>query len=183
MPSKSKQKGNRWERAAAKTLSDWWGQPFVRSPNSGALRWNNVAFTYGDLIPPEDFPCVSECKSYTYKNLLLLLHSQDVGPSSPLGWWAQAQADTIRARSETNRNLFPLLLIKQNRRPTLICLERNFFDRLNTDLPRFTVIRPDLPIWDFTTCLLDDFLQSVSKEQFLLAGVENGEHSSAPNNR
>lgn len=77
MSSKSKTKGNNFERDVAKQLTEIYGKTFTRVPNSGAFvgglnsaRKENLSETQtkiykGDLIPPDDFPClVLECKFY-----------------------------------------------------------------------------------------------------------------------
>lgn len=77
MPSKSKSKGNAWEREICKFLSDLYGSNFTRVPNSGAytggknftrknsLTENQIKMFKGDIIPPDDwnhFNC--EAKNY-----------------------------------------------------------------------------------------------------------------------
>ena len=59
-------KGNKFERDIAKLLSKWYRKPFHRMPSSGALRWNDVIFTFGDLLPPSDLNCIIECKSLSF---------------------------------------------------------------------------------------------------------------------
>jgi len=77
MSSKSKTKGSSYEREIAKFLSETYGEPFVRVPNSGAyiggsnshrknfLDGNQAKSFKGDIIAPDSwikFNC--ECKSY-----------------------------------------------------------------------------------------------------------------------
>ena len=76
MASKSKSKGNRYERQVADFLTNQYGDSFVRVPNSGAFiggsnasrrskltEYQNKAFK-GDIIPPDDFNIIIECKNY-----------------------------------------------------------------------------------------------------------------------
>ena len=68
MPSKGKTKGNSWEREVASFLTDLYGEPFVRVPNSGAFiggknhhRKSNLSEEQirgfkGDIIPGPSFP-------------------------------------------------------------------------------------------------------------------------------
>ena len=68
MPSKGKAKGNGWEREVAAFLTDLYGEPFVRVPNSGAFiggknqhRKSNLSEEQirgfkGDIIPGPSFP-------------------------------------------------------------------------------------------------------------------------------
>jgi hypothetical protein len=77
MTSKSKVKGNSWEREVAKHLSEMYSEPFIRVPNSGAyiggantkrkefLHEGQIRSFKGDIIPGESFPKFNcECKSY-----------------------------------------------------------------------------------------------------------------------
>jgi hypothetical protein len=77
MPSAAKQKGNAWERAVAKDLSETFNENFIRVPNSGAytgganvyridqLTEQQKRMMDGDIMVP---PCLSrfkiECKNY-----------------------------------------------------------------------------------------------------------------------
>ena len=68
MPSKGKAKGNGWEREVATSLTELYGEPFVRVPNSGAFiggknahRKSNLSEEQirgfkGDIIPGPSFP-------------------------------------------------------------------------------------------------------------------------------
>lgn len=77
MSSKSKNKGNSWERDVANHLSTLYKSKFIRVPNSGAfiggknntrkefLHEGQIRMMKGDIIPPDKwkfFNC--ECKSY-----------------------------------------------------------------------------------------------------------------------
>ena len=77
MSSKSKTKGNTWERDVANHLSALYKSKFIRVPNSGAfiggknntrkefLHEGQIRMMKGDIIPPDNwkhFNC--ECKSY-----------------------------------------------------------------------------------------------------------------------
>ena len=77
MSSKSKTKGNSYEREIAKFLSDTYGEPFVRVPNSGAyiggsnshrknfLDGNQAKSFKGDITPPDSWSNFNaECKNY-----------------------------------------------------------------------------------------------------------------------
>lgn len=113
-----KLKGNAFEREVARRLTAWWGKPFHRSPNSGALRWNGDLWTYGDLVPPEEANLIVECKHYATLDLASLLFNGDTCPI--LGWWKQLQEDVQRAEKELNRPLIGLLVMKANHRPALL---------------------------------------------------------------
>mgnify|MGYP003346172910 CR=1 FL=1 len=77
MSSKSKTKGNSWEREVANHLSELYKSKFIRVPSSGAfvggknkvrkefLHEGQIRLMKGDIIPPDKwkfFNC--ECKSY-----------------------------------------------------------------------------------------------------------------------
>ena len=74
MPSRSKTKGDSFERAIAKRLTDAFGEPFIRSAGSGAWRGGKNASRMapeaairdrtGDITCPEGIPLVIECKRY-----------------------------------------------------------------------------------------------------------------------
>lgn len=64
--AKSKPKGSNYELKTAKRLTDWWGEPFHRTPGSGS--WSsthNSDHQAGDIIAPihSKFPFVVECKN------------------------------------------------------------------------------------------------------------------------
>lgn len=77
MTSKSKNKGNSWERDVAKHLTNLYGETFIRAPGSGAyvggsntkrkeyLHEGQIRSFKGDIIPGQSFPKFNaECKSY-----------------------------------------------------------------------------------------------------------------------
>jgi len=76
MASKSKEKGKRYERQVADFLSRQFDEKFIRVPNSGAFVGGKNAFrrqeladsrttTFrGDIIPPDNWNLVIECKNY-----------------------------------------------------------------------------------------------------------------------
>lgn len=77
MPSPSKAKGSSFERDVAKFLTDLYGEPFTRVPNSGAyigasnahrkefLHEGQIRSFKGDIIPGQSFPKMNiECKAY-----------------------------------------------------------------------------------------------------------------------
>lgn len=78
MTSKSKAKGSGWERDVAKFLTETYGEPFMRVPNSGAytggtnssrkilMSDGQIRHMKGDIVPPDTwnhFNC--ECKNYS----------------------------------------------------------------------------------------------------------------------
>ena len=167
MPSASKVKGNKNERDVAASLSAWWGEEFKRTPNSGALRWKGASWTYGDILPPESFPAVVECKHYEGVDLDEVIRCAPT-PHNILGWWKETTADSYRCYSETALPVQPILVYKQNRIPRRIVIEAEFFIALGgrgLKLPAFWVSMPEhepLAILDFKS-----FLETVSRDLFL----------------
>lgn len=86
MPSKSKNKGNTFEREISKFLSDLYGESFVRVVTSGAftggknvvrkeyLSENQIRSHKGDIVPPDDwkyFNCEAKFyQDFPFHNLL-----------------------------------------------------------------------------------------------------------------
>ena len=102
MPHPSKSKGNRWESECCRLLSDAFGDSFIRVPNSGAytggknaarvngLSGNQVAALRGDIISPQGWRIIWECKHVKPGTISDILE----GPSSAIQkWWKQANAD------------------------------------------------------------------------------------------
>lgn len=89
MSSPQKAKGSSYEREVAKFLSDLYGEPFVRVPNSGAfiggsnqhrkqkLSENQIKGFKGDIIPPDSWTKFNaEAKSYADFPFHLVLTSE-----------------------------------------------------------------------------------------------------------
>lgn len=170
MPSASKTKGNANENAVAKLLSDWWGETFKRTPNSGALRWNGASWTYGDLLPPESFPAVVECKFYASVDVDAIIRTKPT-ESNILGWWLEAHADALRCYEETKTPAQPILIYKANRVPRRIILEADFFVAMGgrqLKIPALWISHPEMP-GPLVMLSLDEFLTHVSRDSFLQA--------------
>lgn len=176
MPTKGKAKGNRNESLVADKLSAWWGTPFKRIPNSGALRWNGVTFTYGDLLIPTDFPFIVECKHYKYVDLDELLR-KDITQGSITKWWSQVTEDVGRCLAETGKQMRPMLIFKANNRPHRVCIDSLTFHQMSpanhygvlTNLTieyPLTSNRKSIVIAD-----LSDFLTTYTKEDILAANL------------
>jgi hypothetical protein len=179
MPSKSKSKGNKNEYLVRDLFTAWYGKPFVKAPNSGALRWNGIMWTYGDLIPPEDFPFVVEAKHYEELSCEEILGRRQrsrpgqpaLPPSFGTGkveefWYDQVKQDAARATSELGRPIEPLLVYKQDFRRPRICLDALLFQRfpgeLRKELICFWVYIPEKT--PFMVLDFEFFLEKVSPE-------------------
>jgi hypothetical protein len=167
VPAASKIKGNKNERDIAKALSTWWGESFNRTPNSGALRWKGASWTYGDILPPESFPAVVECKHYANVDLDEVIRCTPT-PHNILGWWKETTDDSYRCYKETGIPVQPILVYKQNRTPRRIVIEAEFFIAMGgrkLHLPTFWISMPGsepLAVLDFKA-----FLAAVPRELFL----------------
>ena len=138
MSNKSKVKGNNYEREICEKFTKWYervysGEVFNRVPSSGALRWNGKTFRYSDILPPENFRCLIECKHhkkitiYDFFTKLPKKANQDV-----VSWWnCQVLVDIQRCFDDTGQLLIPLLVFKKDRNPSLIVMERRLFKALN----------------------------------------------------
>ena len=126
--AKSKQKGNANEHAVAKIFTEWSGLEFHKMPASGALRWGNSTWTFGDLIPPENFPVVIECKHWHDVSVEEMLGAQKNPPGSGriVEWWQQAVRDSIRCTELLGIHSEPLLVWKRDYGRHRICLRVEF---------------------------------------------------------
>jgi hypothetical protein len=129
-PSKSKRKGNSYETEISKLLTRWWGSQFRRIPNSGALRWKDSIWTYGDLLVPEDFKGLIECKHHHEVDLSEVLRKGLDKGKITKWWFKQACVDAIRARNEMKISIEPFLIWKRDYTPSLFCMRNTFFRQL-----------------------------------------------------
>jgi hypothetical protein len=165
MTSKSKNKGNTHERDVADKLSQWYGDKFLRIPNSGALRWGGAAWVYGDLLPPEGFPYVMECKHYAE-----IIFEEVLGTkSSPSGcsrvsewWYTQAVPDAERALRETGKKVLPLLLWKADYRPIRLSMDAGDYMRLEAHRKLVSVMTAIPNRSPFVTVNMEEFLAVVT---------------------
>ena len=174
MPSPSKTKGNHNETVVAEILTKWWGSPFKRMPTSGALRWKGAAFTYGDLITPEDFPFIVECKHYAKVDVDELLR-KDWDQGLITWWWQQVLDDCKRYNTDTGKTLQPMLVWKANNRPHRICVLRRI---LSSFMPvkRLRTIEfyePGKEAWVMSMFDLQEFLAEYTKEDILAANLSS----------
>lgn len=166
MTSKSKGKGNAHERDVADKLTQWYGEKFLRIPNSGALRWQGAAWVYGDLLPPEGFPFVMECKHYAeivFEEVLGTKNSPS-GCSRVSEWWfTQAVPDADRAHRETGKQVLPLLFWKADYRPIRLTMWLEDFVRIPSAYAKLVTVITAIPHRrPFVTVNLDEFLAVVT---------------------
>ncbi len=166
MPHPSKNKGNSNERKIAEILTAWWGTEFKRTPGSGSLRWLGASWTYGDLLPPEDFLGSVECKHYKSIDLDEILRTAPT-ENNILGWWREAREDSNRCYQETGIWVQPILIYKQNYRPFRLVLEADFCAACGgrkLNIPAFWCSLPEAS--SFVILDLRQFLEVVSPQDF-----------------
>jgi hypothetical protein len=91
--SRSKDKAYAHETRIAKVLSKWAGQTFMRTPSSGSMRWGGGRWIYADIVPPEDFPILCECKHHADMSIEGVL----VQDNKIIEWWRQTEESYHRA--------------------------------------------------------------------------------------
>ena len=112
----SRAKGNRFENKVAKMLNERFEtDEFCRSPGSGAFATTHKLpkhlQLYGDLITPEKFRFVIECKKgYNSEGISELLNPK----SNTLSMIAQASRDSVRANKKF------LLIVGQDRKDPIV---------------------------------------------------------------
>lgn len=122
------------ERTVAKQLGTWWGCEFRRTPSSGA--WGKQTFSkhsskasdnfHGDIVAPKEakFPFSVECKAYKEVELYKALY----GSSNIYSWWSQCVNDTPKG-------MYPMLVMKENRKAPLVAISDKCYKRLVGSLP------------------------------------------------
>lgn len=133
MTSKSKLKGNTWERDICKLLSENLGGIFTRTPHSGAFIGGKNSFrkqtlsessirTYkGDIVPPSSFPFFNiEAKNYNDFQFHQLFSE-----SKQLDSWI---AQTLEPADEFDINL---TVFKVSRKGSWIAFEEKLFSKFN----------------------------------------------------
>ncbi|WP_144880510.1 putative PDDEXK endonuclease [Gluconacetobacter diazotrophicus] len=122
-----KNKGNKWERDVANLFSEHYKNTykiensFRRNPDSGSFVGGSNSkrvqthtnLNFGDILTPDDFQYVIECKSYkeapSFKSLLTSNKQLD-------SWFSQASQDADLANKK------PIVIVKYNRTPPVVWL-------------------------------------------------------------
>ncbi len=152
MPSKSKAKGNNNEYDVRDRLSAWYGKPFSKTPNSGAMRWNGNLWTYGDLIPPEELHWVFECKHYsevTFDDMLgrrTNKSKKNLNPCPEFGtglvadwWYSQTVVDAERATEELGFPVEGALIFKQDHHRHRLVIDEDIYRAISNPVRRTLV--------------------------------------------
>lgn len=117
----SRKKGNTFELRVAKLFNEKFStQEFCRSPGSGAFATTHslpeYLKIYGDLITPQGFKYIIECKKgYSKESLDSLLNPKSIVSS----FVEQAERDAKKSKKSA------LILISQDRRPIISILRRD----------------------------------------------------------
>ena len=159
MPSKSKNKGNGFERVIAHELTDVFGYNFERVPNSGAFvggknntRYNNLSKSQqliyeGDILVPDELAHMKiECKNYKdFAFHQLLTENKQLD-----SWIEQAVSD--------EKTWF--LIYKINRRGTFVLMDRVYYDKIKSCL----INKNNISYKQYTIVMYDDFFSSIKHE-------------------
>lgn len=177
MPAKSKQKEGRHLREIIPVLNSWWGDTFVKTPSSGALRWKNKHWTFADLVPPEDFPFCVEAKHHKEFILDELVTASDedlrkgndraYGGKLNYYWYWQVGADAVRATENLGTPIYPLLIYRSNLCKNRLIIQDGFFRKLPEHIQAQSHIR--VSFRDFLPYIvvgLDTFLKLVPRQDF-----------------
>lgn len=151
---KSKEIGNNYERKIAKLFTKWWGQEFRRVPNSGALRWAGVWWSYSDLLPPDDCLMIIECKHHRSAPRLENLLHESKPKTGPYVWWEQVCQDWKRFKNEVGYPPFKLLVYRYLRSKDYVA-----FDNCHhINIPN------SIKTQKFTITTLNEFFKHVSPD-------------------
>jgi hypothetical protein len=162
-----KNKGNNWERTIANLLSDKFKEylniekAFIRNPNSGAFMGgkNQVRMkthaedfqTFGDILTPDNFRFVVECKHYKTPPSFDKFIKQDVKQWDT--WIEQVTQDSVNSKKEM------LLIIKYNNTEPFIIV----------DFPIGNGISPIFNYYKYLGYTLSDFMSI--QDSFYFRGV------------
>jgi hypothetical protein len=105
----SKKKGNGFELLIAKKLTEWWGETFSRTPCSGGWhkKHEEGKRVRGDLICPNSFPFMIECKKREEWSFDNVFSSKFV----PLKWYKKLKEELEADDSDQ----IPMLIFTKNR--------------------------------------------------------------------
>lgn len=139
MANKQKTKGKCYERTIAEIFSTTFGKTFMRVPNSGAFFGGQNAFRLdthtagqarlfsGDIIPPEDFSILIECKARKEFKFHLMLRKQ--GNLDLNSWIEQASIDY-----EKSKQALMLVIFRPNNCGDYVCYQKTSYQNKSTAL-------------------------------------------------
>jgi SPX domain protein involved in polyphosphate accumulation len=142
----SRAKGNSFERKVAKILNERFNtKDFSRTPGSGAFATTHTLpkhlKIYGDLITPEKFRFVIECKKgYNKENLSSLF-------SKKSEFWKFIK----QAEKDSENSGKPFMILLQQDRKEIMCIRKDCFHVLPPEVI-------EVKIKNYSIFLLTDFL-------------------------
>lgn len=140
------QKGKNFERKVAKILTEKLGMEFNRTPQSGGMRWASDNNVYGDIVTPDDFPFIIECKNRENWNFDQLMKGECKEFDS---WVKQVEEDCSRY-NKNNKEKLPLIIFTKNRMPIYIA------SPVNLDCVRSSYIE-ELITWETVSMIYKDW--------------------------
>jgi hypothetical protein len=100
----SKVKGNSYENKICKILTSHFNEKFTRVPSSGGIHSLHAKQIAGDIVTPDWFPFVIECKKQQGWTLEQIIEGKGVF----YRWWKQVCNDSKKV------NKYPLLIFSKN---------------------------------------------------------------------
>jgi len=167
MPSKSKSKGNAFERAVADHLTEVFGYNFERVPNSGAFvggknnqRYDSLSKSQqliyeGDILVPDELHHMKiECKAYRDFSFHQLFSENKLLDS----WIEQAYS----------KEKFWFLIFKINRRGTFVLIDYDFYMQIEHQLTSPNHARYK----DYCVISYDGFFEEITETMLQLSCSE-----------
>lgn len=157
---KAKRKGGTFERKVAKSLSNFWGVTFYRTPSSGGSPLKGDYNMAGDLCTSdEDWKFHVECKN---QEALGKFHTIFTSRKSAVWkWWKQTT-------EECPTDQIPLLVFTKNRIPEFCMLPNYFWESVEWRTPRSLEESAYIQVGDVVVITLNRFL-GMGKEKCIKA--------------
>jgi len=120
---KAKNKGSTFERRIGKSLGDFWGSKFFRTPMSGGSSLKHDYDLAGDLsTPDETWPFHVECKNQEALGKFFTIFTSEKCPVWK--WWDQTT-------DECPKNQIPMLIFTKNYFPVFCMVKASFWLSIN----------------------------------------------------
>jgi len=157
---KAKRKGGAFERKIAKSLSNFWGATFHRTPASGGSPLKGDYNMAGDLCTSDaDWKFHVECKN---QEALAKLHTIFTSRKSAVWkWWKQTT-------EECPADQVPLLVFTKNRIPEFCMIPEYFWESVEWGRPSSLESNSYIRVGDVVVITLNRFLE-MGKERCLKA--------------
>lgn len=129
------QKGKNFERKVAKILTEKLCMEFNRTPQSGGLRWASDNNVYGDIVTPDNFPFIIECKNRENWSFDQFMK----GECKEFDSWVEQVIEDCNRHNKNNEEKLPLIIFTKNRMPIYVaspvhldCVRDSYVDELIT---------------------------------------------------